>query len=58
MQGDIEADSLLASLDFNYIINDNWAVLGQLTSIMADDVSPLLPFDEDVRLGATITYSF
>ena len=58
MQGDLEAESFLALLGVNYTINDNWAISGQIISIMADDSSPLVFFAEDVRLGTTITYSF
>jgi hypothetical protein len=58
MQGDLEAESLLALLAVNYTINDNWAIGGQIISISAADSSPLVFFAEDVRLGATLTYSF
>ncbi|MEX0962645.1 MAG: DUF1302 family protein [Pseudohongiellaceae bacterium] len=58
LQGDLNANSLLALLGADYSINDNWAVSGQIVSISANDESPLLFFAEDVRLSATVTYSF
>ncbi|MBT3532076.1 MAG: hypothetical protein HOF74_08305 [Gammaproteobacteria bacterium] len=58
MQGDLKADSLLVLLGADFTINDNWAVSGQLISINAASDSPLLLFDANVHLGATITYSF
>jgi hypothetical protein len=58
LQGDLEADSLLALIGVDYTINDNWAINGQIISITSNSDSPLIFFDEDVRLGATITYSF
>ena len=58
LQGDLEADSLLAFLSAEYTINDNWAINGQIISINADAASPLVFFAEDLRIGTTITYSF
>jgi hypothetical protein len=58
LQGDLEADSLLALLGVNYTINDNWAISGQIISINANADSPLVFFAEDLRIGTTITYSF
>jgi hypothetical protein len=58
LQGDLEADSLLALLGVDYTINDNWAINGQIISINADAASPLVFFAEDLRIGMTITYSF
>ena len=58
LQGDLAANSLLALVGADYTINDNWAVGGQIISITSNDESPLLFFAEDVRLSATITYSF
>ena len=58
LQGDLEGDSLLALLGASYTINDNWAIDTQIISITSNTQSPLIFFDEDVRLGATITYSF
>ena len=58
LQGDLEADSLLAFLGVNYTINDNWAISGQIISINANADSPLVFFAEDLRIGTTITYSF
>ncbi len=58
LQGDLEANSLLALLGVDYTIDDNWAVNAQIISINSNDDSPLLLFAEDLRLAATITYSF
>lgn len=58
LQGDLNANSLLALLGADYTINDNWAVSGQIISISSNDESPLLFFAEDVRISATITFSF
>lgn len=58
LQGDLAANSLLALLGANYTLNDNWAVGGQVISITSNDKSPLLFFAEDVRLSATLTYSY
>lgn len=58
LQGDLNGDSLLALLGVNYTINDNWAVDAQIISINATSDSPLVFFDEDLRVGMTITYSY
>ena len=58
LQGDLAANSLLVLLGADYTINDNWAVSGQIINITSNDESPLLFFAEDVRLSATLTYSF
>ena len=58
LQGGLDANSFFAMLDANYTISDNWAINAQIVSITANNSTPLLFFDEDVRLGATITYSF
>ena len=58
LQGDLEAESLLVMVGVDYTINDRWAISGQIIGITADSSSPLIFFDEDVRLGTTITYSF
>lgn len=57
-QGDLEAESLLFLLGADYTLNDFWSINGQLISINASSGSPLLFFDEDLRLGVTITYAF
>ena len=57
-QGDLNGDSLLVLLGVNYKINDNWALDTQIISINAARASPLVFFDEDVRVGLTITYSY
>ena len=58
LQGDLDGNSLLALLGVDYTVNDNWAVGGQIISITSNDASPLIFFDEDVRLAATLSYSF
>ena len=58
LQGDLAANSLLVLLGADYTINDNWAVSGQIINITSNDESPLLFFAEDIRLSATLTYSF
>ena len=58
LQGDLKGESLLVQVGANYTLNDNWAISSQIISITSDSASPLVFFDEDVRLGATITYSF
>ena len=58
LQGDLEGDSLLAMLSVNYTIDDNWTVEAQVISINSNSNSPLIFFDEDLRIGTTISYSF
>jgi len=58
LQGDLKGESLLVQVGANYTLNDNWAISSQIISITSDSASPLVFFDEDVRLGAAITYSF
>lgn len=57
-QGDLNAESLLFLVGADYTLNDNWSVNGQIISITANSDSPLLFFDEDLRVGVTITYAF
>ena len=58
LQGDLNGDSLLALLGVHYTINDNWALGTEIISVNAASASPLVFFDEDVRVGLTITYSY
>ena len=58
LQGNIDGNSLLAFLSANYTITDNWAISASIISISANNKSPLIFFDEDLRLGFTIEYSF
>jgi hypothetical protein len=58
LQGDLAADSLFVSLGLDYSINDHWAVAGQIISTTANQQTPMVMFDADVRVGATVTYSF
>jgi hypothetical protein len=58
LQGDLNGDSLLALFGVSYTINDNWAVSTQIIGVNADSASPLVFFDEDVRVGLIITYSY
>lgn len=57
-QTDLEGDSFIAFLDLSYTLNDYWGVSTQLMSLSASDNTPLILFDEDVRLGVTLTYTF
>jgi outer membrane scaffolding protein for murein synthesis (MipA/OmpV family) len=54
----LDGNSLLLSLAANYKLNDNWAVMSQLIATRASKDSPLHFLDQDVRLGATVSYSF
>lgn len=58
LQGDLNAESLLALFGVDYTLNDNWAINAQIISINAASGSPLLFFDEDLRIGTTLSYSF
>ena len=58
LQGNIDGNSLLASLGVSYTINDNWAISTQVLSISSNTESPLIFFDEDLRIGVTIEFSF
>lgn len=58
LQGDLDANSLLALVGLDYTLNDNWAINGQIMGIAGGGDSPLVVFDEDVRLSATLSYSF
>ena len=58
LQGDLAGDSLFISLGLDYSINDHWAVAGQIISTTANQQSLMVLFDADVRVGATVTYSF
>lgn len=58
LQGDLDANSLLALVGLDYTLNDNWAINGQIMGIMGSSDSQLVVFDEDVRLSATLSYSF
>ena len=56
--GDLEGDSLLGQFGADYTIDDNWSISGQIVVISGKIPSPMAFFDEDVRLGATISFSF
>ena len=58
LQGDLSAQSLLVFTGLDYTINDNWSVSSQIISISAKAGSFLTFFDEDLRLGITLTYTF
>ena len=58
LQGDLATDSLFVSLGLDYAITDHWAVAGQIISTTANQQTPMVLFDADVRVGATVTYSF
>ncbi len=56
--GDLEGDSLLGQFGADYTVDDNWSVSGQIVAIAGRSPSPFVFFDEDVRVGATVSYSF
>lgn len=58
LQGGLDANSLLALLGVDYTLNDNWSIGGQIMSISSNDETPLIFFDEDIRLSATVSFSF
>lgn len=58
LQGDLDANSLLAMFGADYTLNDNWSVNAQIIAIAASDDSPLLLFADDLRLGLTLAYAF
>lgn len=58
LQGDLAAESLLVFLGVDYTLDDNWSLSSQIISITAQSGSFLTVFDEDIRLGTTLTYSF
>ncbi len=58
LQGGLDAESLLALVGLDYAVDDRWAVGGQLIGIAAGGGSPLALFDRDLRLAATLSYSF
>jgi hypothetical protein len=58
LRGDLEADSLFVALGVDYSVNDHWAVAGQIISTTANQQTPMVLFDADVRVGVTVTYSF
>lgn len=58
LQGDLEAESLFVALGIDFTLNDNWAISSQIISIHSSMASPLVVFDEDLRLSGTLTYSF
>ena len=56
--GDLEGDSLLGQFGVDYTIDDNGSISSQIVAISGKIPSPMVFFDEDVRLGATISFSF
>ncbi len=58
LQGDLDANSMLAMFGLDFTLNDNWSINGQLIAITASSDSPLLLFAEDIRIGATLSYEF
>ena len=58
VQAGLHGDSLLLMLGVDYIFNDDWAINSQIITINAASDSQLEFYSEDVRLGATLTYSF
>ena len=58
LQGDLKGAAVLMMLGSTYAVNDNWKVGLQALSIYANSSSELNFFKDDIRLGATVTYSF
>ena len=58
LQGDLEAESFLVLFGADFTVNDNWSLSGQIISIHSSMNSPLVVFDEDLRIGTTLTYAF
>jgi len=58
IQGDLEGDAGLLFVGADYSINDHWQVAGQVISIKSNKASPLVIFDEDLRLGIIVSYAF
>ena len=58
MQGDLDGDSFFAAMGLDLTLSDNWSLSSQLISITASRPSPLVLFDQDLRIGTTLTYSF
>jgi hypothetical protein len=57
-QSALGGDSQLLSLAASYSLNDNWALMSQLIATRASKKSALYFLDQDLRLGATLSYSF
>jgi hypothetical protein len=57
-QGNLEGNAALMAANTAYKINDNWTAGLQILTIHASGDSQLMYFNNDVRLGAAITYSF
>ncbi len=58
LQGDLEGDSIFTALGADFTLDDNWAINTQLITISASTASPLVVFDQDLRVSATLTYAF
>ncbi len=58
LQGDLKANSFLVLFGADFTVNDNWSLSGQIISIHSSTNSPLVVFDEDLRIGTTLTYAF
>ncbi len=58
LYGDLEGDSLLAQFGIDRAFDDRWSISGQLLLIRGELPSPIAFFDQDVRIGGTISYSF
>lgn len=56
--GDLEGDSLLGQFGADFTIDDNWSISSQIVAISGRIPSPMIFFDEDIRVGATISFSF
>ena len=58
LQGDLDGDSILISLRSDFAISDQIKIGYHLLFIDANNDSPMTIFDQDLRLGTTLTYFF
>ncbi|GJM14579.1 MAG: hypothetical protein DHS20C12_29820 [Pseudohongiella sp.] len=58
LQGDLKGSFMIGFFSADYILNDFWSISGQINFITAKPSTPLVFFDQDVRVGTTLTYTF
>jgi len=58
VQAGLDGDLLLVNVGLSYMVNDFWSISSQITASDTSSSSPAAFLDEDVRIGATISYSF
>ena len=58
LQGDLDGNSVLISLRSDFAISDQIEIGYHLLFIDANNDSQMTIFDQDLRLGATLTYFF